>query len=183
MSLPPQEYIKLAQKLPPRLLQFFARYPTRQLAPHLSSPTPSSASPASPASSESSESPKREINFAGMPYENPFQRAIDPHSGKHQDPKFSLRRQADLAKLARKYGVEELLPFTVKNSQEKLRRRVENGLRVKGTGIGQRVKGKEAERSMKGRLEKRKQAMLDMPQMIQTWKQRGHGRGWKQWPK
>ncbi|CAG8976598.1 hypothetical protein HYALB_00002111 [Hymenoscyphus albidus] len=176
MSLQPQEYIKLAQKLPPRLLQFFARYPTRQLAPHLSPSTPS------PASSESPE-PQREINISGMPYENPFQRAIDPHSGKHQDPKFSLRRQADIAKLARKHGVEELLPFTVKNSQEKLRRRLENGLRVKGTGIGQRVKGKESERSMKGRLEKRKQAMLDMPQMIQTWKQRGHGRGWKQWPK
>lgn len=53
--------------------------------------------------------------------------------------------------MARKYGVEELLPYTVKNSQEKLRKRVENGLRVKGTGIGQRVKGKESERSMKGR--------------------------------
>lgn len=39
----------------------------------------------------------------------------------------------------------------MKNSKEKLRKRVENGLRVKGTGIGQRVKGKESERSMKGR--------------------------------
>lgn len=47
--------------------------------------------------------------------------------------------------------MEELLPYTIKNSHEKLRKRVENGLRVKGTGIGQRVKGKESERSMKGR--------------------------------
>jgi hypothetical protein len=33
------------------------------------------------------------------------------------------------------------------------------------------------------RLEKRRQAMLEMPKMIADWKQRGHGRGWKKWPK
>ncbi len=54
-------------------------------------------------------------------------------------------------KLARRHGVEELLPYTVKGTQERLRRRAENGLRVKGTGVGQRVKGKESERTMKGR--------------------------------
>jgi large subunit ribosomal protein L25 len=64
---------------------------------------------------------------------------------------FSLRRQADLVKLARKYGVEELLPYTVKGTEVRLQRRIENGLRVKGTGVGQRVKGKELERTLKGR--------------------------------
>jgi large subunit ribosomal protein L25 len=54
-------------------------------------------------------------------------------------------------KLARQHGVEELLPFTVKGTAERVRRRVENGLRVKGTGIGQRVKGKESERTLKAR--------------------------------
>jgi hypothetical protein len=54
-------------------------------------------------------------------------------------------------KLARQYGVEELLPHTVKGTEERLRRRAENGLRVKGTGVGQRVKGKESERTLKGR--------------------------------
>lgn len=53
---------------------------------------------------------------------------------------------------------------------------------VKGTGEGQRVKGKAWERTLKGRLEVRRQAMLDMPGMIQEWKQKGHGRGWKKWP-
>lgn len=53
---------------------------------------------------------------------------------------------------------------------------------VKGTGEGQKVKGKSWERTMKGRLELRRQAMLNMPQMIQEWKQKGHGRGWKKWP-
>jgi len=64
---------------------------------------------------------------------------------------FSLRRQAEIVKLARKAGVEELLPHTVKGTEERMRRRAENGLRVKGTGIGQRVKGKESERTLKGR--------------------------------
>lgn len=43
------------------------------------------------------------------------------------------------------------MPFSVKSTEERLRRREENGLRVKGTGIGQRVKGKESERTLKGR--------------------------------
>jgi len=74
-------------------------------------------------------------------------------------------------KLARTHGVEELLPFTVKGTQERIRKREEQGLRVKGTGVGQRVKGKQWERTMKGRLDRRKQAMLEMPSMIQKWKQ------------
>lgn len=54
-------------------------------------------------------------------------------------------------KLARKHGVEDLLPHSIKGTEEKMRKRIENGLRVKGTGVGQRVKGKESERTLKGR--------------------------------
>lgn len=43
------------------------------------------------------------------------------------------------------------MPFSVKSPAERLRRREENGLRVKGTGVGQRVKGKEDERQLKAR--------------------------------
>jgi large subunit ribosomal protein L25 len=67
---------------------------------------------------------------------------------------FSLRRQAELVKLARQHDVEDLLPFSVKSTEYKLQRRLENGLRVKGTGVGQRVRGKESERTMKGRYVK-----------------------------
>ena len=70
---------------------------------------------------------------------------------KWHDPVFSLRRQAELVKLARQHGVEDLLPHSVKGTEYRLQRRMENGLRVKGTGVGQRVKGKESERTMKGR--------------------------------
>lgn len=62
-----------------------------------------------------------------------------------------MRRQANLVKLAREHGVEELLPFTTKGTAERRRRRQETGLRVKGTGKGERVKGHKWERTMKAR--------------------------------
>ncbi len=45
------------------------------------------------------------------------------------------------------------------------------GLRVKGTGVGQRVKGKRWERMQKGLLERRRLAMLRMPGLVRIWKQ------------
>jgi large subunit ribosomal protein L25 len=92
-----------------------------------------------------------------FPNTNPFRSTKSPITGRWHDPKFSLRRQAELVKLARAYGVEELLPFTPQGTEEQRRKRNENGLRVKGTGIGQKVKGKEWERTMKGRY------VLDLP--------------------
>lgn len=73
--------------------------------------------------------------------------------------------------MARANGLEELLPFTVKGTEERIRKREEHGLRVKGTGVGQKVKGKVWERTMKGRLNRRTKAMLEMPQLVQAWKQ------------
>lgn len=42
---------------------------------------------------------------------------------------------------------------------------------VKGTGVGQKVKGKVWERTLKGRLGARREAMLGMDNLIQEWKQ------------
>ncbi|KAH8602792.1 hypothetical protein B0O99DRAFT_604318 [Bisporella sp. PMI_857] len=165
-------------ELPPRLLRFFAKYPPKAiLSVNQTAPVPAS----SLGLDTTSEHAANQIETLG--FLNPFKCQKHSVTGARHDPVFSLRRQADLVKLARKHGVEELLPPTVKGTEERMRRRAENGLRVKGTGVGQRVKGKESERTMKARLEKRRQAMLEMPQMIQTWKERGHGRGWKKWPK
>ena len=66
---------------------------------------------------------------------NPFKPTVFSATGKWHNPVFSLRRQAELCKLARKYGVEELLPPTKKSSIERevaRQRRAENGLRVRG---------------------------------------------------
>ena len=113
------------------------------------------------------------MNVAVSPSDspNPFKPHKHPETGRWHDPVFSLRRQADLVKMAKANGVEELLPYTLKGSDEGRRRREDHGLRVKGTGIGQKVKGKAWERTMKSRLGERKQAMLGMPAMVQQWKQ------------
>ncbi|CAG9971685.1 unnamed protein product, partial [Clonostachys byssicola] len=108
-----------------------------------------------------------------------------------QDPVYSNRRQAQLVKMAREHGVEHLLPESKKGTAYRLAYRVEHGLRVKGTGVGQSVKGHIHERHMiakyvsallseiamedcqtnsKDRMEARRKAMLEMPKLIKTWK-------------
>ncbi|KAI9783998.1 MAG: hypothetical protein M1839_002943 [Geoglossum umbratile] len=139
-----RQYVKLAQSLPPRLTRFFARYPPPALfQANKPSPIPTDSTSPSDTATTTEDTPP--------PYKNPFQAQRCHQTGRWHDPVFSLRRQADLVKLARKHGVEELLPFTVKGTEEKLRRREDRGLRVKGTGIGQKVKGKEWERTLKAR--------------------------------
>ncbi|KAI9724540.1 MAG: hypothetical protein M1812_000608 [Candelaria pacifica] len=178
-----REYIELAKTLPRQLTRFFARYPPpafQQLLPQ-SPQAPSTTSPTTSPSHPNTTS--SDVHTPSEPYKNPFASQLNPITQKWHDPVFSLRRQADIVKLARNHGVEGLLPFTVKGTEERLRRREENGLRVKGTGIGQKVKGKEWERTLKGRLAKRKKAMIEMPKLVRNWKERGHGRGIKKWPK
>jgi len=152
MATNSRHYIKLAQTLPPRLTRFFARYPPQALLSQSDSPSSStltaSTLPANPSASSTGQIPSGED---GLTTPSPFRAHKHPVTGKWHDPVFSLRRQAELVKLARQHGVEELLPHTVKGTEERLRRRQENGLRVKGTGVGQRVKGKESERTLKGR--------------------------------
>ena len=169
-----QEYVKLAQSLPPRLLRFFARYPpstsstaNRAAASSVSTTLNTSSSDPNATNEETTTSDAP----SSSPSKNPFQSQKHPATGKWHEPVYSLRRQADLVKMARAHGVEELLPYSVKGSGEKTRRRQEQGLRVKGTGVGQKVKGKIWERTLKPRLEKRRQAMINMPKLVQQWKQ------------
>lgn len=155
-------HLQLARALPPRLLRFFARNPPRIANGTLQRPTEEV-----PEQSEDSPSdqPLRPA------YYNPFLPHKHPKSGRWHPPIYSARRQSELVKLAKKHDVEDLLPYTPKLSDEKLKRQEEHGLRVKGTGAGQKVKGHEWERTLKGRMEKRRQAMMNMPALVQTWKQ------------
>ncbi|KAL1643519.1 hypothetical protein SLS58_004879 [Diplodia intermedia] len=173
-----QQHIQLAKSLPPRLMRFFQKFPPPTL---LQGTAAASTSPTAATPTESTTAAEQQQQQPA--YHNPFKPRFNTITGRWQGPTFSLRRQAELCKIAAKHGVEELLPHSIKKSGERARRREEQGLRVKGTGVGQRVKGKQWERGLKGKLEERRQAMLQMPEMIQTWKQRGHGRGWKKWPK
>ncbi|KAK4202258.1 putative mitochondrial LSU ribosomal protein L25 precursor [Triangularia verruculosa] len=157
--------IQLAQSLPPRLKTFFARYPPLSIQP------PGAA-----------RSPAKALTFYQRETPNPFLPHKHPVTGKWHDPKYSLRRQAELVKLAREHGVEELLPYTEKGTETKLAKRVEFGLRVKGTGVGERVKGHKHERTLVGKMEKRRKAMLEMPELIKEWKKVGK-RSWSKFPR
>ena len=114
---------------------------------------------------------------------NPFLPHLNPSTGNWHSPHYSLRRQAVLYKLAQEHDVLSLMPIAPKHPVVKAQRRLDLGLRVRGTGVGQKVKGKLWERTLRGKQETRRRAMEGMAEMVREWKQRGHGRGWKKWPK
>lgn len=174
------------EALPKRLVNFFARYP-----PHLHSsavrrppegtpplsevpPPPSPYTPDRDAKGakgvkKNEWSASRALLVTSQKVRNPFL----PHkrNGQWESPKYGLRQQADLMKLAIKYNVQTCLPPSRKSPEFKATRLKERGLQVKGTGIGQKVKGHEWERTMESRLEDRRKAMEGMPEMVRTWKQ------------
>nr|XP_036580609.1 uncharacterized protein CTRU02_09412 [Colletotrichum truncatum]KAF6788604.1 hypothetical protein CTRU02_09412 [Colletotrichum truncatum] len=154
-----QHHIQLAKALPAQLQRFFARWPPASIVP--------------------AGAPKTGFQEITP---NPFAARKHPETGKWHDPVFSLRRQAEIVKLARQHGVEELLPPTVKGTEYRISHRVEHGLRVKGTGVGQKVKGKIHERMVQPRMEKRREAVLAMPKLIKEWKKVGK-RNWTRFPK
>ncbi|CAI4216520.1 unnamed protein product [Parascedosporium putredinis] len=159
-----KELVSLAKGLPSQLKRFFARYPPAAILP----PTV-----------EGAEASKTSYQLSRP---DPFKFWKHPVTGKWHDPVYSLRRQAELVKMARENGVEELLPETSKGTETKLAKRVEFGLRVKGTGVGQRVKGHSHERHMLTKMQKRRDAMLEMPKLVREWKRVG-ARNWKKFPK
>ncbi|KAL4893850.1 hypothetical protein BDV59DRAFT_177318 [Aspergillus ambiguus] len=189
----------LVSKLPLRLRNFFARYPPQiysaavrpPLEPQqqpdesaLPSPyTPNRDAKGAKRPDPTEFSPSRALLYSNPEHPNPFLPRKNFRTGKWISPRYGLRTQADLVKLAIKYNVEALLPPGRKATEFKETRRAERGLQIKGTGVGQKVKGHKWERTMEARLEDRRKAMMEMPEMIRLWKQRGHGRGWKQWPK
>lgn len=203
-----QQHITLAQALPPRLLHFFKRFPPPQLSASTATRTQppqqqqpdtieitSNTSSSDPndgaqtisvpvdttSSTSSPETTNENIDAAWK--KNPFLPFKNPSTGNWHPPHYSLRRQADLFKLASLHNVLPLMPPSPKHPEIKEQKRIEHGLRVKGTGVGQKVKGHHWERTLKTRLETRRKAMEAMPDMINLWRERGHGRGWKKFPK
>jgi large subunit ribosomal protein L25 len=216
----------LPTPLPARLLRFFTKFPPSLYSakftgmsyplPKSKTPIALSAPPPDPLSGiqPSSQVQSNDSSETATPktgdsspttsteYPNPFLPWKNPETGRWRGPKFGLRRQAELVKLAKKYGVEPLLPPGRKSTEFKQQRALQRGLRVRGTGEGQTVKGHKEERTRKVTMEKREKAMEEMPEMIRLWKQvsrkvfplhrwpelnlylqRGHGRGWKKYPK
>lgn len=176
-------------QLPARLRNFLARYPPQiyssivaerpappeaAAAPEetLPSPyTPDREAKGAHRQDPTAYSPSRAILQSETKGRNPFLPRKVFTTGKWIGPRYGLRQQADLVKLAIKYNVEPLLPIGPKSTEYKAARLAERGLRIKGTGIGQKVKGHKWERTMEARLEDRRKAMLEMPEMIRLWKQ------------
>lgn len=75
------------QKLPQKLHNFFIKYPPRPFAQYATQPS-----------------------TVSDPQLNPFLPNKNPENGRWHSPKYSLRRSADLFKMAYKFGVQELLP-------------------------------------------------------------------------
>lgn len=177
------EYIKIAQGLPPRLLRFFARFPpvTASSNPYGSltdartgirrTSEPVSVAPTTSSTDPNASQIETSVNqSASSTLANPFLPTRHAVTQRIHDPQFSLRRQADLIKLARGYGIEECLPPSSKSPTVRDHKRLTSGLRVRGTGIGQSVKGKRWERTLPARQAVRYAAMLRMPKIIQAWK-------------
>ena len=170
-----QADIALARSLPPKLLRFFSRYPPPDAAFQERTKIIPTLTPAPQTSSNLSTSPLPQsiiLRSSKIPIPNsPFRAQKHTVTGVWHGPRYSLRQQADLVKLARVHGIEGLLPPTVKGTEERLLKRAQYGLQVRGTGVGRRPKGTKAERTLRPRLDKRKQAMLEMPAMIEQWKE------------
>ena len=188
----------LVSKLPQRLQNFFARYPPQiysaAVRPPLS-PEQQQAAAESPTATNPDEltetpytpnrdakgnkrpdptvfSPSRALLHSDPAHPNPFLPFKSPRTNTWISPRIGLRRQAELVKLAIRYNVEALLPPGRKSTEFKETRRAERGgLAVKGTGVGQKVKGHKWERTMETRLDERRKAMMEMPEMIRLWKQ------------
>ncbi|ODH42285.1 hypothetical protein ACO22_01226 [Paracoccidioides brasiliensis] len=188
------------ENLPIRLRNFFARFPPQIYSAHaLGATTKALEGVEAPAPAPSPYNPSRSAKTSKLnkstfslsqtflrsdpEHPNPFLPYKNPETGRWRGAMISLRRQNELVKLAAKYGVEELLPPSRKSTIYKETKAVEKGLRIRGTGIGQKVKGHKWERTIETRLEERRKAMMGMPEMIRMWKQRGHGRGWKKYPR
>lgn len=195
-----QEYVQLARSLPRPLLSFFQKFPqyTSSSTQKPTTATDTSISTASNTSSEdaNANSPTQILSTnptspqtlpstfdAIRAAANPFLPFKNPLSGHWHPPAYSLRAQSSLVRMAAEHHVLDLLPPSPKHPATALEKRVEHGLRVKGTGRDQRVKGKMWERTLKGRLDERRKAMEGMGELIRSWKQKGHGRGWKKYPK
>ncbi|KAF2752426.1 hypothetical protein EJ05DRAFT_505396 [Pseudovirgaria hyperparasitica] len=193
--------IQPAPTLPSRLLRFFAKYPPVPIARKLaetgayesadldldkstvSTETTSLAFDTTALTATSSCKHSRKECDGSLPYRSPFAPQKNFVTGKWRGPIYGLRQQADICKLARAYEVEDWLPWSIKKQGEREKRRIERGLQVRGTGVGQKPKGKKWERQLGPKLEKRRQAMLEMPQLIKEWRLAGRSRGWKKWPK
>jgi large subunit ribosomal protein L25 len=175
----PQAYQSLAKTLPKILTRFFQKFPPGR--PYATeSQKPPRPEPVIETAADGSEKIVQEVSKEDLlrastpftdPTYNPFLPWRNPITLRWRGPYYGLRRQAVLCKTAARHGVAELLPWSMKLPWVKLERRMQMGLRVKGTGEGDKVRGHKWERTMKGKVRTRREAMVQMPLMVREWKE------------
>src|SRR5215510_6350007 len=116
---------RLVSLLPPKLIKFFIRYPPRDptirtvyskedksilIAKRLHDFLPVPSTLHNPKSEITHNLLGKPVSTVFLPFQNPFKHSRDPRSGRVLGPRYSLRRQADIIKLAIRFGVAELLP-------------------------------------------------------------------------
>jgi len=156
---------RLVSVLPPKLLNFFTRYPPRDpslrtlysredksilIAKRLHDFQSVPSQLHTPVVADSQLPSGKAVPTVFLPFQNPFKPSRDPRSGKFHAPKYSLRRQADLIKLALRFGVADLLPPSQKmNTLLNGRKRPMMGtIRPKGT-YEERTRGTYVEKKQK----------------------------------
>ncbi|EAZ62960.1 mitochondrial ribosomal protein MRPL25 [Scheffersomyces stipitis CBS 6054] len=124
-------------KLPQKLHNFFIKFPPRPFA-------------------EYSEKPSTIVD----PKFNPFLPNKNPETGKWHGAKYSLRRSSDLFKMARKFGIQDLLPPMPKKFYEE---KYNNKNWMRGVLTQKKQKW---ERELPEKLEAREDAIAKMDDII-----------------
>ncbi|KAK8440399.1 hypothetical protein CJI97_001355 [Candidozyma auris] len=125
-------------KLPQKLHNFFIKFPPRPFAQYAEKPS-----------------------TIKDPHMNPFLPNKNPDSGRWHGAKYSLRRSADLFKMARKFGIQDLLPPIPHRKFYEDKYNNKTWMR----GI-LKQKGQKWERDLPEKLEARKKAIEDMDNII-----------------
>lgn len=125
-------------KLPQKLHNFFIKYPPRPFAQYTDKPS-----------------------TIQDPHLNPFLPNKNTETGRWHGAKFSLRRSADLFKMARKFGIQDLLPPIPHRKFYEDKYYNKNWMR----GILQQKKQK-WERELPEKLAAREKALASMDDMI-----------------
>lgn len=124
-------------KLPQKLHNFFIKYPPRPFKSYSDKPTTIDA-----------------------PDFNPFMAAKNPETGRWRGSQYSLRRASDLYKMARKFGIQDLLPPIPKKFYEE---KYNDKVFMKGV---LNPKGRKWEHALPEKLVAREEAIANMDDII-----------------
>jgi len=127
------------QELPEQLQRFFHKYPPKPFREYASRPTMTNA-----------------------PDANPFLANKHPVTEKWHQPRYSMRRQADLWKAAYRFGIQHLMP-TLLHERKFYEEKYDEGVKVRGAHF---FKLTRSERKAPARAKEVEEAVADLDNKI-----------------